>query len=167
MYFYFDTKAALLGSLLDQVEAVVVGEMEARVDNLHGANASPGEKIVAFVHGQARLGVERWEYVLLLILMSLEFAGRGDDIERRTKAIYRRLYRTLESIIEGGKATGEFRADISTREQAAIVMAGHDGTFLEWYRRADTLDGQELVRALRTTTLAGLAAPTAEAGVKV
>ena len=45
VYFYFDTKAALLVRLLDRVEAVVVGEMEARVDNLHGANASPGEKI--------------------------------------------------------------------------------------------------------------------------
>ncbi len=37
-------------------------------------------------------------------------------------------------------------------------MAGHDGTFLEWYRRSDSLDGEELVRALRTATLAGLAA---------
>jgi hypothetical protein len=35
-------------------------------------------------------------------------------------------------------------------------MAGHDGTFLEWYRRGAEFDGEELVRALRTSMLAGL-----------
>jgi len=102
------------------------------------------------------LGVERWEYVLLLILMSLEFRDAGDAIERRIARIYGRLYAAIEAIIEDGKASGVFRADIASREQAAIVMAGHDGTFLQWHRRGRALDGEELVRALRTFTLAGL-----------
>lgn len=150
VFFYFGAKAKLLMRLLDRVEIEVVDGMEARVA---AAGPTASDKLVAFVHGQARLGVERWEHVLLLILMSLEFRGAGDAVERRIAAIYERMYRTVEAIIEAGKRTGEFRADLSTREQAAIAMAGHDGTFLEWYRRSASLDGAELVRALRAATL--------------
>ena len=159
VYFYFGSKSALLLRLLDRVEAVVVDEMEARIA---GAGPSAADMLVAFVHGQAMLGVERWEHVLLLILMSLEFRGAGDEIEARVTTIYARLYGAVEAIIEEGKAAGLFSADLGTREQASVVMAGHDGTFLEWYRRGRSLDGEELVRALRTATLGGLqAAPGA------
>ena len=153
VYFYFRNKEALLAALLDRVEAIVVDGMTARV-----ADAGPGAaaKLVAFMHGQAQLGVERAEDVLLLILMSLEFAGSGGRVEARIRAIYDELYRAIEAIIALGKRRGEFRADIRTREQAAIVMALHDGTFLEWYRRRQVLGGPELVRALRTSMLAGL-----------
>lgn len=153
VYFYFGSKSALLLRLLGQVEAVVVDEMEARIA---GAGPSAPDMLTAFIHGQAMLGVERWEYVLLLILMSLEFRGAGDDIEARVTGIYARLYGAVEAIIEEGKAAGDFSAELDTREQAAIVMAGHDGTFLEWYRRGRSLDGEELVRALRAATLGGL-----------
>jgi AcrR family transcriptional regulator len=153
VFFYFGAKAKLLDHLLDRVEEIVVDAMEARVA---AAGADPRAQIVAFIHGQSMLGVEGWEYVLLLILMSLEFRDAGDAIETRIAGIYDRLYAAIEAIIEDGKAAGVFRADINSREQAAIVMAGHDGTFLQWHRRGRALDGEELVRALRTFTLAGL-----------
>lgn len=153
VYFYFKGKDALLMAVLDRVEQVVVDEMIARVS---AAGPGAADKLVAFVHGQARLGVDRWEHVLLLILMSLEFAGRGGPVEDRTKAIYARMYRTIEAVLDLGRRQGVFRDDLRTREQAAIVMAGHDGTFLEWYRRGADFDGEELVRALRTATLGGL-----------
>lgn len=154
VFFYFGAKAKLLDQLLDRAETIVVDEMEVRTAD---AGDDPMARLVAFVHGQAMLGVDRWEYVLLLILMSLEFRGAADPTERRIKAIYARLYGAVEAIIEHGKVRGAFRSDVATREQAAIVIAGHDGTFLEWLRRGRDLDGEELVRALRTTTLAGLA----------
>ena len=158
VYFYFRNKEALLAALLDRVESIVVGGMTERV-----AAAGPGaaERLVAFMHGQAQLGIASPDDVLLLILMSLEFAGTGGSVETRIRAIYDRLYRAIEGIIALGKRRGEFRSDIRTREQAAIVMALHDGTFLEWYRRRRALGGPELVRALRTTMLAGLLATQA------
>ena len=153
VYFYFKSKDGLLHALLDRVEEIVADDMVRRVSE---AGPDAAAKIVAFVHGQATLGVTQAEHVLLLVLMSLEFGGQGDAIETRTRAIYDRLYRTLEDLIDFGKSRGEFRADIGTPEQAAIVMAGHDGTFLEWYRRGRAFNGEELVRALRTSTLRGL-----------
>jgi AcrR family transcriptional regulator len=154
VYFYFRNKEALLAALLDRVETIVVGGMNERVAG--AGTTSAARRLVAFMHGQARLGVESPEDVLLLILMSLEFAGTGGPIEARIRAIYDRLYKAIEGMIALGKRRGEFRADIRTREQAAIVMALHDGTFLEWYRRRQALGGRELVRALRTSMLAGL-----------
>lgn len=153
VYFYFRNKEGLLLALLERVEEIVVDPM---VDRVAAAGPDAASKLVAFVHGQAALGVTRAEHVLLLILMSLEFGGQKDDVETRVQEIYARLYRTLEELIEFGKAAGEFRADVGTAEQAAIVMAGHDGTFLEWYRRGDAFNGEELVRALRIATLRGL-----------
>ena len=152
VFFYFGSKAGLLGYLLDRVEAAVVDGLE---QNLAAAGDDARDQLVAFIHSQARLGVEHWREVLLLILMSLEFAGR-DDLGQRISAIYRRLYDQVEAIIALGRAQGSFRDDCGAREQAAVVMAGHDGIFLEWHRRRQELQGRELVRALRRTMQAGL-----------
>jgi len=153
VYFYFRSKDNVLMSLLDRVEAVVVEPMTARVAE---AGPSAREKFVAFIHGQAQLGVDRADEVLLLVLMSLEFAGRGGAIETRLRAVYERMYDTVEDIIALGRKRGEFRSDLRLREQAAIIMGAHDGTFLEWYRRRSAFNGRGLTRALRVTVLQGL-----------
>lgn len=155
VYFYFENKNALLLTLLDRVEDIVVDDM---LDRVAAAGDDPESRMVAFIHGQARLGVERAELVLLLVLMSLEFSGTGEATEKRIREIYGRLYGAVEDILEDGRASGAFRDDIGLAEQAAVVMAGHDGTFLEWYRRQRDLDGEGLVRALRHAMLGGLKA---------
>ncbi len=152
VFFYFGSKAGLLRHLLDGVEVAVVDGLE---QNLAAAGDDARDQLVAFIHSQARLGVEHWREVLLLILMSLEFAGQG-ELGERIATIYRRLYDQVEAIIARGRAQGTFRDDCGAREQAAVVMAGHDGIFLEWHRRQDELQGRELVRALRRTMQAGL-----------
>ncbi len=159
VYFYFDSKEALLHGLLDQGENVIVDRM---VKTIAGAGPKASDKIALFVNTQAELGVTDPDRVLLLILSSLEFHNKDGAINQRLRAIYARMYAILEDVIELGKTQGVFRGDLPTPVQAAIVMAGHDGTFLEWYRRKDSLDGPELVRALRAATLAGLATDKSE-----
>jgi hypothetical protein len=111
---------------------------------------------VAFLHHQARLGVTHRDEVLLLILMSLEFGGNDGAVSRVIRRIYRRLYRFVEALIAEGRASGELRSDLDPRELASIIMANHDGTFLEWYRRSGSLKGAALVRALREVVLSGV-----------
>ena len=65
--------------------------------------------------------------------------------------------------MKAGQASGAFRTDVRTRELAALVLATHDGTFLEWFRRSATLKGAELVRALRSSILSGVSAHPAPA----
>jgi hypothetical protein len=73
-----------------------------------------------------------------------------------TQTIYQRLYAFIEKVIRAGRVSGELRTDLSPRELASIIMANHDGTFLEWYRRSGSLKGPALVRALREVVLSGV-----------
>ena len=153
VFFYFGSKEAVLLELLRRVQAAVVDQALKA-----GAAAGPGaaDKLVGFLHHQARLGVTHRDEVLLLILMSLEFGGTGGAVSRLIRRIYRRLYRFIEKIIAEGRASGELRADLDPRELASLIMANHDGTFLEWYRRSGSLRGAALVRALREVVLSGV-----------
>lgn len=153
VYFYFGSKEAVLLELLKRVQAIVVDEALAAA---RGAGPRASDRLVAFLHHQAGLGVTHRDEVLLLILMSLEFGARGGAVSETTRRIYRRLYAFVERLVREGRAAGELRSDLSPRETASIIMANHDGTFLEWYRRSGALKGPALVRALREVVLTGV-----------
>lgn len=153
VYFYFGSKEAVLLELLERVQTIVVDEALAAADK---AGPSAADQIVAFLHHQANLGVTHRDQVLLLILMSLEFGERRGKVRALTEGIYRKLYAFVEKLVRKGAAAGELRSDLSPRELASIIMANHDGTFLEWYRRSGSLKGPALVRALREVVLSGV-----------
>lgn len=153
VFFYFGSKEAVLLELLKRVQTIVVDEA---IEFAALAGPSPADRLVAFLHHQARLGVTHRDEVLLLILMSLEFGAREGAVRRHTSRIYRRLYAFVEKLIRKGQADGSLRKDLAPRELASIVMANHDGTFLEWYRRSGSLAGPALVRALREVVLSGV-----------
>jgi hypothetical protein len=111
---------------------------------------------VAFLHNQAMLGITHRDEVLLLILMSLELGGRDADVSERISDIYRRLNQFIAALIRRGQKAGEFRDDLPVKELSAVLMANHDGTFLEWHRRSSELNGRNLVRALRSLVLQGV-----------
>lgn len=153
VYFYFGSKEAVLLELLKRVQAIVVDEA---LQTAWTAGPKAADQIVAFLHHQAKLGVTHRDEVLLLILMSLEFGATNGAVSKVTHTIYQRLYAFVEKIIRAGRASGELRTDLSPRELASIIMANHDGTFLEWYRRSGSLRGTALVRALREVVLSGV-----------
>lgn len=156
VYFYFPTKAAVLFALLDEIERLMIDRMVERV-----AQAGPGmqAKLVAILHGQSELGVDKAEWVLLFILMLLEFNGTADQIEARVKVIYKRFYESIEEIVHRGKLAGEFRTDLETRELAAVVMAVNHGTMMEWYCRPSQLQGRRLASTARDALLGGILRP--------
>lgn len=153
VYFYFKTKNAIMLRLLEKSEEFVVDPIPG-----HLADAGPGAdaKLVKFIHSQSIMGLTRPEHVLLLILVSIEFCGVGNEIEDKVKSIYRRMYEEIEGLIEKGQKEGVFRTDIGVRDLAAIVIAGHDGVLAEWYRRPKELAGNNLATALRTVLLNGV-----------
>jgi AcrR family transcriptional regulator len=159
VYFYFRSKEAVLLELLKQVQAVVVDQAILAVDAAGGTSTG---RLVEYVHYQANLGITHRDEVLLLILMSLEFKEREGEVNDFIARLYKRQRGFVEALVRAGQDTGEFRTDVRTRELAATVLAIHDGTFLEWFRRSSSLKGHELVRALRSMVLGGIvASPTA------
>ncbi|MGC2776147.1 MAG: TetR/AcrR family transcriptional regulator [Bradyrhizobium sp.] len=153
VYFYFKTKDAILLRLLDEAAGFIVDPI-----SIHIAEAGPtaDAKLVKFIHTQSMLGLTRPEHVLLLILISIEFCGTGNEIETRVRAIYRRMYAAIEKVIAQGQCEGVFRTDLRSRELTAIVMAGHDGVLVEWYRRPREITGKSLANTLRAILLHGL-----------
>lgn len=153
VYFYFKTKDAIMLRLLEQAEEYVVSPIAS-----HIAEAGPGAdaKLVKFIHSQSILGLTRPEHVLLLILVSIEFSGASNEIEDKVKSIYRRMYTAIEGVIVQGQSEGVFRTDLSAHDLTAIVMAGHDGVLVEWYRRPKELTGKSLANTLRATLLHGI-----------
>ena len=70
--------------------------------------------------------------------------------------MYKALYAPLEAMIREGQASGQVRRDAPSAELASIVVAVHDGAFVEWYRRGGGLDGRSLVQATVSVLLHGL-----------
>lgn len=156
IYFHFKNKTAILMSLLDDIERLIIGGMTERVI---GAGPTATDKLVAAIHNQGKLAESKTKYLLLFTLTLLEFNGTDTTIEARVRSIYSSYLAALEQIIRTGKQAGEFHLDVEPRELAAVVMALEHGTLMEWYCRSALLNGPELVRAARHVLLHGLLRP--------
>ncbi len=156
IYFHFTNKADVLDALLDQVEHHFVDPMDQRVRQ---AGPRARDKMVAFAHQQSELGIGKTRLAILAIRTSSDFSQQDIAARDKIRHIYRRLYAIVEDVIELGKAQGDFRTDIGTRQLASYVIAAHDGTFLEWQRRGLELKPPEIIQAFRTLTIDALLAP--------
>lgn len=155
VYFYFKSKANLLQALLNEAEHLIVDPSIVAVRQTDG---SPRDRLVAFLHSQSQAGLRYSEWMMLIILMSVELHGRGGPTEERLLQINDRMKSTLFDVLTAGRKDGTFTSALSTRELVAVIFAVNQGCFLEWYRFGDKLDGQAVVRALRTTVLHGVLA---------
>ncbi len=153
VYFHFGSKEAVLVQLLDRVQADVIAPV---VQILDSAQGTVWDKLVRFMHMHAEMGLTRRDDLLLLISMSIEFAEQDGVAAARLKHMYQQLYVPLGALIARGQASGEIRQDAPATELASVIIATHDGTFLEWYRRGAQLDGRGLVRAVLSILLHGL-----------
>jgi|TARA_R110002124_G_scaffold287313_2_gene472600 AcrR family transcriptional regulator len=153
VYFHFGTKEALLHSLLDRTkERIVDLIIEALGTDCDSVKAA----LVHFMHVHAGLGLTNRDEMLLLITMSMEFAGQKNKISKHIREIYQLLYTHLEATIAAGQKNGEIKLIVPTRELASIVIALHDGIFIEWSRQEMKLSGDDLIRAARSLIVNGL-----------
>ena len=148
----------MLLEVLKRVREVVV---DRALEAVEAAPDEPVQRLVAYIHYQARLGITHRDEVLLLILMSLEYKERLGEVNDFIAGLQRKQRRLIEGLIADGQKAGSIRADVPARELAAIVLATNDGTFLEWFRRSASLRGRELTRALRVVLLSGATLPAA------
>ncbi len=160
VYFYFRSKEAVLLELLKRVQTTVV---DRAIEVTDAAGVDPKDRLVAYVHYQANLGITHRDQVLLLILMALEFKEREGEAQAFIATLYAKQCSFIEKLVQSGQKAGVFRGDVPTRELASVILAINDGTFLEWFRRSGTLDGRKLVKALRSVVLGGVMAQPGEA----
>ncbi len=159
VYFHFPDKAALALRLLQRADEQL---LDAITEAQRGTN--PKDQLVRFLHQRSLLGQQRPDFWLLTVMFSVEFAGTDSTIEARVRRIYGRLQEFLETLIRQGAQEGLFDAELPAAEQAAIIVATHDGMLLQWLRRSRELDGEQLVRAMRRSVLRGLSTAAEVAG---
>lgn len=155
VYFYFKSKANVLKTLLDRTEELTVEPTLAAMDS---AGSDPRDRLNAFVRSQSVIGAEKTEYMLLAILMSAEFNGSGDEIEKRLMNLMARMEDALRETVKVGQASGVFRKGIGANELASVIMATNKGCYVEWYMRGGDLNGHDFARAFRDFVFDGVAA---------
>jgi AcrR family transcriptional regulator len=155
VYFYFKSKANVLKTLLDRTEELTVEPTLAAMDS---AGSAPRDRLNAFVRSQSVIGAEKTEYMLLAILMSAEFNGSGDEIEKRLMDLMARMEDALRETVKVGQASGVFRKGIGANELASAIMATNKGCYVEWYMRGRDLNGHDFARAFRDFVFNGVAA---------
>jgi AcrR family transcriptional regulator len=153
VYFHFGSKEAVLLQLLKRVNTEVLVPV---IEILNAEGLSTFDKLIKFTRIHGEMGITKREELLLLILMSVEFAGQTGEAADYVKSLYTSLYAPLEALVCKGQAAGEIRRDAPSPELAAVIIATHDGAFLEWYRRGGELDGRHLVRATLSVLLHGM-----------
>jgi len=155
VYFYFKSKANVLKTLLDRTEELTV---EPTLSAMTAAGGDPLDRLSAFVRSQSVIGAEKTEYMLLAILMSAEFNGSGDEIEKRLMEMMARMENALRVAVTTGQAKGVFRTGIGADELASVIMATNKGCYVEWYMRGGDLNGHDFARAFRDFVFNGVAA---------
>ncbi|MFK8014289.1 MAG: TetR/AcrR family transcriptional regulator [Gammaproteobacteria bacterium] len=155
LYFYFKDKLSLLDALLLRTEGELIDPIVASIQS---KQASPTDRIVLLTSEFARMGAERKELALLHVMVSLEMHGRDNKVEQRVRKMYARLHDEIGNILTDGQAAGEFSDIIAPHYQASVIIALIDGLLLEWHRRGDDLDGEQLARSARQLILNGVRA---------
>ncbi|MDF1818807.1 MAG: TetR/AcrR family transcriptional regulator [Immundisolibacteraceae bacterium] len=153
VYFHFKDKAALALHLLQRAEE----QLDTAIATASECD-NPQDALVRFLHQRSLLAQQRPDYWLLTIMLSVELAGSRSLIETNVKKVYERLDNFLEELISDGVSLGLFTSELPAKEQAAIIVATHDGMLMQWRRRGRQLKGKHLVRAMRRSVLLGLGA---------
>jgi AcrR family transcriptional regulator len=156
VYFYFGDKNTVLLNLLEKVQARVLSPL---IEKLEAESLSPLARIREFLVHQARLAKDDPAMLLLPIMVSIEFAGTGDEAEKRVKWGYRRTAQLLAKVIADGQTSGVFRRDLEATQQASIILALNDGAMLEWWRSDRRFAGRGLFDALYAVLLSGIVQP--------
>lgn len=156
VYFHFEDKIAILKVLLDRVRNDIIDPLVEKLGNLTN---SPSERLMVYLSHGASIASKDPTSVLLPIVIAIEFKATDDGVGKYVHAGYRRLVRMLERVLQEGIVAGEFRNDISAREQAYVLVALNDGMMLTWLRNNKDLDGATLVRQVRSTLWHAISAP--------
>lgn len=153
LYFYFKDKQALLLKLLERSENELFSTI---FRELRDSGISAHDQLVRYLNWLAKMGMAKEQYLMLPVLISLEFHGIASPVKDYVQSMYERLHGELERIIRQGQKEGEFNDSLSPRSLAVTLVAIADGLLLQWHRWGEQLDGQQLARTARNLVLGGI-----------
>ena len=152
LYWYFDSKDAIIINLLDRVFDWETANLQAILEHQDSA----AHKLTAFVEVTIQdLNKIRPLMPILIDFWSLSL--RKKTINQAIKRYYQRFLDILEPILQYGIDQGEFRL-VNVNETALAIGAVFEGTILLWAYFSETIDIEEQFRTNLDLVLNGLVA---------
>ena len=141
---HFDSKEKLFRAALGRtLEPYFID-----VEELEGLDeAAQIERLVDLFYEFVRDNVYSVRFLLTLMIRG---ESKPDDITARVNDLYRIFRSLLADIIETGRQSGRFRADVDARLDAALILAALDGLLIEHLMNAER-DPSELLAYLKQT----------------
>ncbi|MFG1357976.1 TetR/AcrR family transcriptional regulator [Xanthobacter pseudotagetidis] len=145
VYHFFGSKEELLMSLLRDIEDRSIGRTSRELADMQGTAM---DKLLRFKTLQAEWAGRNANDLAILVRMSIESANRKSAVREQVLHIYARMEQVLTGIVEEGKASGEFRADLPVHDVVTWMISVHDGNMLLWHRSGRDKDvGRRLTLA--------------------
>lgn len=149
LYYYFDSKEALLASLVEERVGVALAVLEEIV----GRDATATERARAAVGGHLSVFQEHADIYTIfnterLHSISKDAAEKVNELGREYETLWCQL-------IEEGKSSGEFRRELDTRITVKAVL-GACNTTLTWFRKGGSLDIEQVADRFADLFLDGM-----------
>ncbi len=154
LYWYFDSKDAIILSLLDRVFEPELIEFKALLSD----NRSSEERLYQYTErtGQDIIKMLKW---MPLFYDFIALAFRQEIIKKTISKYYKLNVDLLETLIQQGIDAGEFNTD-SALDAAIAISAIVEGTIILWFYDPDHIDIQEHIQSNIRLLLEGLKAST-------
>ena len=156
LYAHFPSKEALLLSLIQRFETDYQEILISEVQSTPGDAMAKLNRLVSFSAGFA---AKNKDLCLLVTTISNEFQEKDSELGKKLHSIRDAKVRFLIRLVEEGKSQGVFNPVPGSRALAHVIVAILDGVLLQWNLFEESLDGNELVRTLRSVLVQGVSPP--------
>ena len=150
LYWYFDSKDAIIVSILDQIFDYETTHFREILEQEDSAKA----KLEVFVDATIK-DLDRMKPLMPILFDFWSLSFRKKTIKLALKRYYQNFLDLIEPIIEEGIKKGEFRT-VEVKETAVALGAVYEGTILFYLYFSDTIDIEKQFRTNLDVILEGL-----------
>jgi AcrR family transcriptional regulator len=153
LYWHFKSKNELLETIIGKFEE---GFLDGLVESVSAVQGGFMEKFKRYHKHVTEFATKARDLSLVLTTLSAELSGSGTEAERQIMSMYAKYHAFLKELLVLGKREGKIKKELDTNVATHVIIAFHDGIFLEWYRHRQTLEGRALAKTFRDILLGGI-----------
>ena len=150
LYWYFDSKDAIIISILDQIFDYETGHVRELLEREDSAKL----KLEVFIETMVK-DLEKMEPLMPIFFDFWSLSVRKKTINQAIKKYYQSFLDLIEPIIEDGIEQGEFRP-VGVKETAGAIGAMYEGTILFYVYFPELIDFENQFRSNLELLLEGL-----------
>jgi AcrR family transcriptional regulator len=150
LYWYFDSKDAIIISILDQIFDYETGHVRELLEREDSAKL----KLEVFIETMVK-DLEKMKPLMPIFFDFWSLSVRKKTINQAIKKYYQSFLDLIEPIIEDGIEQGEFRP-VDVKETAVAIGAMYEGTILFYVYFPEHIDFENQFRSNLELLLEGL-----------